>query len=89
MKQLHLIIQGKVQGVFFRDSTREMAKQLNLTGWVRNNSDGTVEAVFQGEEDNLKRMLEYSNQGPNSAQVKKIKIEWEEISEKCKDFKII
>ena len=88
MKQLHVIIQGSVQGVFFRDSTREKAQQLNLTGWVRNNSDGTVEAIFQGEENNLKKILEFCNQGPSSAKVEKVKVEWQDISENLSEFTI-
>ena len=59
-KRLHLIIHGKVQGVLFRDNTRKEAQSLGLTGWVKNNPDGTVEAMIEGEEDKLKDLFEKS-----------------------------
>ena len=68
-KRLHLIIHGRVQMVAFRYSTRRKANSLGITGWVRNNSDGTVEAIFEGEEDKLKEILEYCHKGPMLAKV--------------------
>ena len=78
-KKLHLIISGKVQGVFFRDSTTSKAKEFGVNGWVKNNSDGTVEALYEGEEENLKQLLEFCKKGPEMANVEKVEIKWEGI----------
>ena len=58
-KQLHLIITGRVQGVFFRHHTKKLAKKLNFMGWIRNNPDGTVELIAEGEEEKLKQLIEF------------------------------
>ncbi len=71
----HVYIEGKVQGVYFRDSTREQALKLGITGWVRNLPDGRVEAVFQGEEDKLKKMLEWCWQGSPMSRVDDVYVE--------------
>jgi acylphosphatase len=72
---VHVIISGKVQGVWFRASTKQKADQLGITGWVKNTIDGDVEAVFEGEHSILKEMLEWCNHGPSLAKVKNIKVE--------------
>jgi len=71
---VHVIISGKVQGVWFRASTKQKAEQLGLTGRVRNTADGNVEAIFEGEEDLVKKMIEWCHRGPPSAQVKHVKV---------------
>jgi acylphosphatase len=63
MQTLHARVEGRVQGVFFRDSTRREAQSLGLKGWVRNMPDGTVETVLQGNEENLQRMKEWLQVG--------------------------
>ncbi|MBC2777805.1 acylphosphatase [Parasphingopyxis marina] len=68
----HLIIHGRVQGVFYRDWTVETARRLGLTGWVRNRRDGTVEAVVQGEDEAVERFIEMAKDGPPRAGVKHI-----------------
>ncbi len=75
--RLHVVIDGRVQGVFFRASTREEARVLALTGWVRNCSDGNVEAVFEGEKDKVEQMLKWCEAGPPGAKVIDIKSNWE------------
>jgi acylphosphatase len=65
----HVIIHGTVQGVGFRDWTCRMANSLELDGWVRNRSDGTVEAVFHGALETVKQMLEKCHHGPEGAHV--------------------
>ena len=70
-----LRISGRVQGVYFRESMRLRAKELKVSGWVRNRADGTVEAMVQGEADAVERMIEWARRGPASAQVKKVEIE--------------
>lgn len=75
MKTLRLVIHGRVQGVFFRDSMRHEAQNLAITGWVRNRSDGTVEAVVQGETAAVDTIARWSQRGPRQAQVERIETE--------------
>ena len=86
-KRVVLKIYGKVQGVFFRDSSQRKAKELNLSGWVGNEPDGTVQIVAEGEEKDLKELIEWCRAGgpasPNASQggaeyarVDKVNIEW-------------
>ena len=65
--RVHVFISGKVQGVFFRSSTKDMAEELGLSGWVRNLPDGRVEAVFEGEEKKVEKMVEWCRKGPEYA----------------------
>ncbi|MBI3903606.1 MAG: acylphosphatase [Nitrosomonadales bacterium] len=69
---LHLIIHGRVQGVYFRDSMRREAQKLGVAGWVRNRSDGTVEAVVQGEADAMEAIVRWAHRGPEFAQVMQV-----------------
>ncbi len=77
---VHIFISGKVQGVFFRSSTKSKAEELGLTGWVRNLADGRVEAVFEGEEGNVEKMVLWCRKGPQYARVEDV----EAISEEYK-----
>jgi len=70
-----LIISGRVQGVYFRDSMRQQARQLGVTGWVRNRSDGTVEAMVHGKPDAVERIIEWAHHGPDTARVTDVYIE--------------
>jgi acylphosphatase len=70
-----LKIYGRVQGVFFRESMRERAEQLKVTGWVRNCADGTVEAIAQGDAFAVGRLIEWAQRGPDAAKVDKVEIE--------------
>ncbi len=88
MARLHVWIEGIVQGVFFRDSTRRVANDLGLTGWARNLPDGRVEAVFEGERASCERALEFVGVGPPSARVTHVDEVWEEEEESFKDFTI-
>ena len=74
----HVIIHGYVQGVFFRDSARREARARGLAGWTRNRPDGTVEAVFQGEEDGVAALVQWSHTGPPQARVSRVEIDWQE-----------
>jgi acylphosphatase len=69
---------GKVQGVFFRDSTREEAERRGVSGWVRNNPNGTVSAVFEGEPDLVEAMLWFVRDGPGSSDVGRVDVDEEE-----------
>ena len=66
---IHAIISGKVQGVYFRASTQQKAKQLNITGHAKNLSDGTVEVIAIGERNNIQKLLSWLHQGPSLAKV--------------------
>jgi len=87
-KRAHIFISGRVQGVFFRYSARRKALQLGLTGWVRNLSDGRVEAVFEGGEPILQEMLSWAKHGPALAKVEDLKIIFEEHRGQFRDFEI-
>lgn len=72
MKQLHFTVHGKVQGVWFRAWTQDLASEMGLTGWVRNMTDGNVEGVAMGNEDLLFRFLDRLHDGPPLARVTKV-----------------
>lgn len=71
----HVLVSGRVQGVFFRAATRDKATQLGLTGWVRNLADGRVEARVEGEPAALEQMLHWLRQGPSAAVVEDVQVE--------------
>jgi acylphosphatase len=73
-KTLHLVICGRVQGVFFRNSMQEEAELLGVSGWVRNRPDRTVEAVVQGEADAVDSIVRWANRGPQMASVERVDI---------------
>lgn len=76
--RLHLIISGHVQGVFFRSKVKARARAIQVKGWVRNNRDGTVEAVFEGDQEKLETLLAWCTKGPEGAQVTSVEEHWEE-----------
>ena len=75
-KRVSLKIYGRVQGVFFRDSCRREAEKLGLSGWVRNEPDGTVQIIAEGEEEKLKEIAEWCKDGPEHAKVEKVEVKW-------------
>ncbi len=77
-----------MQGVFFRAETQRTAKSFNLTGWVRNVPDGRVEAVFEGEDENLDKMLAWCHVGPPAARVEDVTIKEEHYAGDFRDFSI-
>ena len=70
-------VTGRVQGVWFRQSTKNTAEQYGVSGWCRNNPDGSVTAVFEGEESAVKAVIEWCKDGPELARVDDLQIEWE------------
>jgi acylphosphatase len=74
MVRKHVLVSGRVQGVFFRDSLRRLAAQHDVAGWVRNTWDGTVEAVFEGEPDAVDRLVEFCRAGPSGARVEHVEV---------------
>jgi acylphosphatase len=69
-----VVARGNVQGVFFRDATQREAKSAGVAGWVRNRSDGAVEAVFEGDEPAVERMVEFARRGPRRADVEDLEV---------------
>ena len=84
----HVLISGRVQGVWYRASTKSRAEQLGIRGWVRNTSDGKVEAIFEGEEELVEKMINWCYQGPPNAKVEDIKITKKESTNKYDSFSI-
>ena len=72
--RVHVFVLGKVQGVFFRSSTKDKAEELSLSGWVRNLDDGRVEAVFEGEKEAVDKMVEWCRVGPENAKVTQVEV---------------
>ena len=70
----HLVITGLVQGVWYRESMREVAEGLGVTGWVRNRSDGSVEAVIQGETGSVEALIDWARRGPPQARVTNVAV---------------
>jgi len=84
----HLFIDGRVQGVFYRAFTRELAYGLGLNGWVRNLRDGRVEALFEGEKKIIEQAIKQCHIGPPGARVSNIEVHWETYSGEDKGFSI-
>ena len=82
-----VVVSGRVQGVFFRDSVRRQADDRGVSGWVRNNDDGTVEAVFEGAAEDVEALVEYCRRGPENARVDNVNIS-DEGPEGDADFKV-
>ena len=87
-KRGHFIIKGYVQGVCFRMYARNQAEQLGVTGWVRNQSDGNVEIVAEGEKDALSKLLAWCRQGPSYADVTGIDVKYSEATGEFSSFEI-
>jgi acylphosphatase len=81
-------IKGRVQGVFYRQSTREKALSLNITGWVRNLPNGDVDALFDGSEQEIANILSWCKQGPKPARVDEVLVSYEESTGEFSTFKI-
>ena len=84
--RLHLVVSGRVQGVFFRQATVDEARSLGLTGWVRNRPDGRVEIVAEGRRANLEMLLAWANRGPPAARVDQVEASWLEFHEEFQKF---
>lgn len=82
------MVLGKVQGVFFRAFAKQEAGKLGVTGWVMNRSDGAVEVVVQGSENNIEQFVRACKRGSLAATVSGLKIEWEPVEEEYKQFDV-
>jgi len=84
----HVFVSDRVQGVFFRSETRFEANRRNVMGWVRNLPDGRVEAVFEGEKEDVEKLIEFCQRGPPGARVTKVDVRWEEYKGEFRGFEI-
>lgn len=88
-QRVHLFIKGKVQGVFFRQALKVMAKKNNVNGWVRNLNDGRVEAVLEGEDVDVSTLVEWAHAGSANARVEDIEIKNEKYKEEFTKFEVL
>ncbi|MEJ2695842.1 MAG: acylphosphatase [Candidatus Sulfobium sp.] len=86
--RVHLLIEGRVQGVFFRAFTRSIAMKLALNGWVRNLYDGRVEAVFEGDRTPIEQAVLECKKGPPGSYVRDVDVTWEDYSGDLKGFEV-
>jgi acylphosphatase len=84
----HLFIEGRVQGVFYRAFTRDLAARLGINGWARNLYDGRVEALFEGGRELIEQAIQECWKGPAGSSVRNIDVRWEESFAEYKDFEI-
>jgi len=84
--RLHLVVSGRVQGVFFRGATVDEARSLGLTGWVRNRPDGRVEIVAEGRRASLEMLLAWAHRGPPAARVDQVEASWLEFHREFQTF---
>lgn len=84
----HVLISGRVQGVFFRAWIQSWAQKLGLGGWVKNTEEGEVEAVFVGAKAKVEEVIQECYRGSILTQVEKVKIDWEEVGEELSGFEI-
>ena len=84
----HVVISGKVQGVFFRMETKSEAQRFGVSGWVRNKRDGSVEAVFEGQKKNVELILDWCKKGAPLSMVQGADVKWEDYKGEFKGFEI-
>jgi len=84
----HLLVRGKVQGVFFRANMKRKAEELGVSGWVRNVPDGSVEAVVEGEEKKVRQLADWASKGPSGAEVREIIVTWDKPRGEFQGFSI-
>jgi acylphosphatase len=86
--RVHVTLHGRVQGVGFRFNTKIKGILNGLKGWVKNNSDGTVEIIADGKKENIKKLISWCNKGPFMSRVDDIEVEWLKYQEEFKTFSI-
>ena len=89
LKQLQLIVRGRVQGVYFRASTQREARRLGLSGWVKNRPDGALEILAEGEETSIRELFGWAQKGPSAARVERVDSRWRSFTGDFADFRIV
>ena len=87
-KCVHLVIKGRVTGVFFRASAQREARRLGIMGWVKNRNDGSVEILAEGDEDAVKELISWAHHGPSAARVDVVDVRWKGYTGEFADFRI-
>ena len=88
-KRVHLIVRGRVTGVYFRAATQREARRLGVTGWVKNRPDGSVELLAEGDEDQVKEIIGWAHHGPSAARVDQVDVRWRSYTGEFSDFRIV
>jgi len=89
LKQLHMVVRGRVQGVYFRASAQREARRLGVCGWARNRADGAIEIVAEGEEAAVRDLHGWAQKGPSAARVDKVDTRWRSYVGEYSDFRIM
>jgi len=89
LKQLHMVVRGRVQGVYFRASAQREARRLGVCGWIRNRADGALEIVAEGEEAAVRDLHGWAQKGPSAARVDKVDTRWRSYVGEYSDFRIM
>lgn len=89
LKQLHMVVRGRVQGVYFRASAQREARRLGVCGWVRNRADGSLEIVAEGEEAAVRDLHGWAQKGPSAARVDRVDTRWRSYVGEYADFRIL
>ncbi len=87
--RIRIFVTGKVQGVFFRQALKVMAKKNNIFGWVKNLKDGRVEAILEGDEEKISRLVEWAHGGPANARVEDVEIRNEKFTDEFSKFDVL
>ena len=88
IKRAHIVVKGRVQGIFFRSNTKRIAAELELKGYVKNLPDGNVEVVAEGNEKTLNKLIEFCKAGPSLAKVEDVHIKFEKPKKEFDDFEV-
>jgi len=86
--RVHIFVSGRVQGIFFRENTKKKAEKLAISGWVKNLRDGRLEAVFEGDRENIEKMVNWAKKGPIWAKIDDFSLVWEDYQGEFKEFSI-
>ena len=89
MRQIRMLVSGRVQGVFFRANTQKKAASLAVKGYAKNLDDGNVEIVAEGTEDALQQLLDFCRKGPPGSEVSNVSITYEDAAGEFEDFRIL
>jgi acylphosphatase len=87
--RVRVTVSGRVQGVFFRSTTRDEAENRNISGWVKNLDDGRVEALFEGEKEAVEQLVDFCRKGPVNAVVRDVEVVWEDYKAEFTGFRIL
>lgn len=87
-KRAHIQVFGRVQGVYFRQETLRRAVEAGVNGWIRNNRDGSVEAVFEGDGRLVEELVDWCNRGPEASMVESVMVDWEDPAFEDAGFRI-